>query len=149
MIEYVLVWTPNFCAEPFRLERFDDHDSMIARLKEINDAKFEDVNWHLYNTMVADEYVIQEDIKKILAYHKEVSAMEIHINPDWYGGRNYQEENIKLARLGKILLKYIDRLNDPVETADVNGYTDTTIDIVKEMSNNFNEEMKLQYGDDW
>jgi len=149
MIMYTLVWTPNFCGEPFQLETFHDHDDMSARLKEIHEAKYEDVNWRLYCNMVDDEDIIQEDLKKILAYHKEVSAMEIYINPDWYGGRNYKEENIKLARLGKILLKYIDRLNDPVETADVNGYTDTTINIVKEMSNDFNEEMKLQYGDDW
>lgn len=149
MIMYTLVWTPNFCAEPFRLETFDDHDTMAARLFEINEAKYEDVNWRLYNSMVDDEDIIQEDLKKILSYHTEVSAMEIHINPKWYGGRDYQEENIKLARLGKILLKYIDRLNDPVEEANDNGYTDTTIDIVKEMSDTFNEEMKLQYGDDW
>jgi len=151
MIMYTLVWTPNFYAEPFRLETFKDHDTMAARLFEINEAKYEDVNWRLYNSMVDDdEDIIQEDLKKILSYHTEVSAMEIHINPKWYGGRDYQEENIKLARLGKILLKYIDRLSDPVEESEItDGYTDTTIDIVKELLDDFEEEMKLQYGDDW
>jgi len=143
MITYTLVWTPNFCGEPFQLETFHDHDGMVARLKEIHEANYEDVNWRLYCNMVDDEYIIQEDLKKILAYHREVSAMEIWIDPKWYGGRDYQEENIRNARLGKILMKYIDRLTDPVEYTCDENYYDNLQDIVQELREDVDKEIEF------
>lgn len=139
---YVLAWTPNFCGEAFQLEEFDDHESMATRLKEIHDAKYEDVSWNLY-TSLSEE--CHPNLKLIEQYHNEMSMMNIWIDPSWYGGRNYRDENIRDARLGKILMKYIDRLNDPIEEKDSgHNYCDPLQDIVKEMSDDVTKEIELQ-----
>ena len=143
---YVLSWTPNFMGEPFVLESFGARVTMYERLKEIWNGGHEDISWNLYTTWDA-EPVQEETLDIINSYHNKIPMMELLIDPKWYGGRNYHDELIQEARLGKILMKYIDRLNDPVEEPDINGFTDTTIDIVKEMSDDVNKEIERHYNE--
>lgn len=140
---YALAWTPNFCGERFTLETFADHDGVTKRLTEIHKAKYEDVKWNLYVSL-SDDPTGQPDLKLIDSYHNNLSMMEIWIEPKWYGGRDYGEEQIKNARLGKILMKYIDRLNDPVEDAGDGSYYDSLQGIVEELSFDVDKEIEWQ-----
>lgn len=141
---YVLVWTPNYGGVRHKLEKIGDHDAMIARLTEIYEAKYEDVDWHLYMSMGDNSKFNDDDNKLIEDYHTKLMGMQIYIDPKWYGGIDYHDVLIKDARLGKILMKYIDRLNDPVEKDSGGDYYDSLECIVQEMSRDVDKEIELQ-----
>lgn len=140
---YILAWTPNFCGTAFGFEKIEYHDAMTARLTELHAEKYEDLALSLY-VYLSDQTDYVREIKKLNEYHNNLHVMEVAIQPEWYGGIDHSDRRIREARIGKILLKYIDRLNDPVEEPDINGFSDTTIDIVKEMSKDFEQEIKWQ-----
>lgn len=124
---YVLAWTPIFWNVPFTIEKIEDHNAMLDRIKEIWSAKYEDLNWQLYTSVGGNDI----DVDAIEIYHNGNTFIELAIPTEWYGGKVETVSRDKI--LANILMKYVDRLSDPVEYSSDATYSDPLEDIVDEL----------------